>query len=437
MIYISEDNKFINLLFQYLAPLLIIAIVSKAFPVFQYLSYLIFPILILFISLALFNNLIKKIKIKQLIIIFGFPAYCLITSFWSLYPMISIQRSIYALFIYTGVLSFVLLYKKFNKDISLRFFLPANILIIIQAIFSLITKIPSDSWTGGNGLGFMGFAGHQNTLAAAIIFTLPGVIALRIDSYTRGKTFEVKTISTKKVLKNFTSHCFQLLSFIFLIVTNLLLLILTYSRAAWLALVLGITLYIILSKKIKLIISFFALIFISIITVISVPEVYVSIESVVQKGDSHLLSRRTILWQPSIKAANEGGLLGLGYGVSAPYIKTPPLTGSYYVNGRYVREKGNSFLALLEETGIFGLILFLLPLLYLVSRKTNAIRFYTSLDKDLHSQDFKLKLNNENIKLLLSVLAALFIHAQFEAWWVGIGSVQFPLFLIYLFLVIL
>jgi len=38
--------------------------------------------------------------------------------------------------------------------------------------------------------------------------------------------------------------------------------------------------------------------------------------------------------------------------------------------------------------------------------------------------------------LLTAALTAFILHAQFEAWWVGVGSVQLPLFLLYIGLTI-
>jgi len=38
--------------------------------------------------------------------------------------------------------------------------------------------------------------------------------------------------------------------------------------------------------------------------------------------------------------------------------------------------------------------------------------------------------------ILLSSLAAFILHAQFEAWWVGVGSVQLPLFFVYVGLIV-
>lgn len=73
------------------------------------------------------------------------------------------------------------------------------------------------------------------------------------------------------------------------------------------------------------------------------------------------------MWEPSYKAALNGGLTGLGYGISDPDILLPG-TGSHYDGERYVREKGNSVLALIEEVGFTGLILFLLPLMYVLKK---------------------------------------------------------------------
>jgi O-antigen ligase len=402
MVNLPEDNRSLALIFQYSLPVLIIAVVSRTFPVFSFIYYLVIPLFIFYIFIAFSLKLYKQISVGLTLILFAFPAYCLITSAWSLYPSISVQRSLYLVFIYTGLISAVLLYKKYNKNISLKFLIPANIIVIILSIFSLLTNIPANSWSGGNGLGFMGFAGHQNILAASILFTFPGATALVLNhSAERKKNFKV-------------------LSFYFLILTfDFLILILTYSRASWFALLIGFITFIIVTKNIKIILSLISLFIIIIIIIFTVPSVKYALDSLQQKGDSPLWSRREILWHPSYEASKLGGLIGLGYGVSAPDIKTPELTGSYYENGRYIREKGNSVLAVIEETGIIGLLLFLLP---------------------IFSIFIKLKIRNSllasHFSLLTAFLVAFLVHAQFEAWWVGVGSVQLPLFYIILFLLL-
>ena len=143
------------------------------------------------------------------------------------------------------------------------------------------------------------------------------------------------------------------------------------------------------------------------------------------KDGGKILGRRMILWEPSFEAAKLGGVFGLGYGVSAPDIKTPILTGSHYENGRYIREKGNSFLAIIEETGLIGLILFLLPMIWIIRKFI------------IYNSQFTIKENfrsNSTLYIVHCTLLAMFVHAQFEAWWVGVGSVALPLYLIFLFI---
>ena len=242
---------------------------------------------------------------------------------WSLNPKITFERSGYLIFIYAGILSAILLYKKFLPEKGIEFLIPANILVIVISLFSLITNSPSNSWSGGNGLGFMGFAGHQNTLAAAMLFTLPGLLAYKIKD--KGTKINVVRI------------------FYFLLLTfNFLLILLTYSRAAILALVIGTITYLIITKSKKILAILFSSTALLFVLYFTVSPLQSSIDSVLNKDGGKILGRRMILWEPSFEAAKLGGVFGLGYGVSAPDIKTPILTGSHYENGRYIREKGNS-----------------------------------------------------------------------------------------------
>ena len=71
----------------------------------------------------------------------------------------------------------------------------------------------------------------------------------------------------------------------------------------------------------------------------TIPLIQNSFDSVLTKDGGKILGRRMILWEPSLEAAKLGGVFGLGYGVSAPDIKTPILTGSHYEDGRYITRK--------------------------------------------------------------------------------------------------
>jgi len=413
---LSAENPYIQVFIKYSLPFLVIGFLSRTFPITNPV-YFIVPVLLTINILLAFILIPRTDKtLTYLFIILLFPAYCLITSIWSLYPIITLQRSLYLLLLYTGIFSSVLLYKKFFPNKGLGFLIPANIIILILSSLSLIFGVPADRWTGGNGLGFMGFAGHQNILAAAILFTIPGIVAKGAEQSAKSPVFRISSYSAFGGL---------LLSF------NLLLLIITYSRASLFAFVIGVITYLLITRSKKILATLltgFTLIFVLYLTISPFKN---SIDTVLNKNSGNILVRRTVLWEPSLEAAKQGSIFGLGYGVSAPDIKTPIKTGSHYEDGRYVREKGNSVLAMIEETGLIGLMFFLLPVFWFL-RKFSILNFQFSIQE-------KLKNNYSFLtcppwRILNSSLAAMLLHAQFEAWWVGVGSIALPLYLIILFL---
>lgn len=399
---ISPVNKYILLFNNYSLPILVIGIISRTFIITSNLYFIVPAILLINIFIFLLLTTKQSKDYFYFLIIILFPVYCAFTTLWSLTPEISIQRALYLLLMYFGVYATVYIYRHFsNNRLSLIYLLPANIIIVILSVFSLISGLPGNSWTGGNSSGFMGFAGHQNTLAAAILITLPGVIAICLENIAKGKS----------------SGIFRVSSFVLLLTVNIFILFITYSRAAILTLAIGFIAYLILIKSKKYLSFLFIILILIIVSYFTIPFSQNSIENVLNKKNEKLLNRRIVLWQPSLEAAKIGGLFGLGYGVSAPDIKTPKKTGSHFEDGVYVREKGNSILALIEETGFAGLFIFLLPVILLIRK-------------------FKIGLDNSSFLILNSSLAAMFVHAQFEAWWVGVGSISLPLFLIFLFMVL-
>ncbi|OQY70208.1 MAG: hypothetical protein B6D44_16285, partial [Ignavibacteriales bacterium UTCHB2] len=90
----------------------------------------------------------------------------LLTALWSSYPIISAERAFYFILLSAGCLAAGNLWLRYSSEGILDFLLPANIIVVLVCLFSLITNIPSDSWSGGNGKGFMGFFGQQNLLAS-------------------------------------------------------------------------------------------------------------------------------------------------------------------------------------------------------------------------------------------------------------------------------
>lgn len=387
-----------------LSALAVIAVISRAFEHFSFLYYALIPLLVLIAATGLNKFGIGKQPFRLLILIFLFPAWAIITSLWSYHPGLSFERGVYLLVIAVGTFYAGYLYTSVNKKSPINYFLPANVLMIALSVISLISGFPAEAWIGGNERGFMGFSVHQNTLASLLLLTLPAII------------WNITTADKSFNLKKFFFYRLFLWALLFL---NILVMVLTHSRTSLLSLCIMVLIFILIYSEKKLMAAFIllsVLIFIAAGALLIKP-VTTAAEDFLHKGYADMLGNRMILWLPSADAAKEGGLTGLGYGVSHPEISSEG-AGSHYQGERYVREKGNSVLALIEETGAAGLILFLLPFAYIFFNLIKLIKHGRHPDLLAAS-------------ILIASLAAFILHAQFEAWWVGPGSVQLPLFYFY------
>ena len=114
----------------------------------------------------------------------------------------------------------------------------------------------------------------------------------------------------------------------------------------------------------------------------AVPDVYETLEQryvrkVPEGSEADILSSREQLWEESYEQAIKGGFVGGGYGVT---IGDTDFAGGLTAYG-YGREKGNSQLAIIEETGILGLSLYVLFLVLLFHKATLSVR--QSIDPDM------------------------------------------------------
>lgn len=421
---------------KYFLPFFVFAVVSRAIDEINFFYYSVPVLCLLFIIyfiLELNRNRFKLIINKAgynvrsdgiryqvlFLILFVIPGiWFLITSIWSSYPVISATRSVYYILISAGCISAGILWKKFSSGGVFDFILPANIFIILLCLFSLITRIPSDSWTGGHGKGFMGFFGHQNTLASLLLFTLPAALGITYEILSK------KPVTKSKIVTR--SHFAKLngykIFFISILILNILFIILSYSRSVILSVLFGLLVFLLINKKWKVLgLSTVTLLIASLIILVT-PSLNNFTSNIIKKDFPEFYSSRLWMWEPSFEAAIHGGITGLGYGISDPDIQ-PGSIGDHYEGERFIREKGNSVLALIEETGLIGLVLFLIPMIYVF------IKF------KIYNLEFRMKKEhqkNYTLCILHSALFAFLLHAQFEAWWVGVGSVQLPLFFLYL-----
>jgi O-antigen ligase len=128
-------------------------------------------------------------------------------------------------------------------------------------------------------------------------------------------------------------------------------------------------------------------------------------------GGDVFFSRRTT-WEKTYEGAKRGGVLGLGYGVSAGFNDfSLGLTSN-----TYGREKGNTQLAVWEETGLVGLTIYGLLLL------TMFMDFFSVLAR-IADQDQRVE-----YALMIGLIGGLVAQSVFEAWWTSPGSMESAMF---------
>jgi len=434
MINSNNLNKFI----EYALPLTAALIICRAFPVLSFFYYAVPLLLFLTLAVNLYphsafaNAAADRLNLSAadkhlrtvLFLIATFGIWAAVTSAWSSFPLVTLSRAAYFFLITIPPVLLGYLWSKNERNELFAFLLPANFIIVMVSLYSLITSAPANAWTGGHGLGFMGYAGHQNTLAAAIVFTVPSVLFPLLKEITerlknKDKSIIIKTRLTFSIFLIPPVLWLRRAGFILIFILNLYLLILSVSRAGVITLIIMLLVFILLSfnKKttlllIFLIISAFAISFVSSQTV----------REFVFKTEETIGDRRIVNIRETIEAAKNGGFFGLGYGISQP-PSNDRVIGHYENNGKlFVREKMIGTLALVEEVGVIGLAFFLAVIGYVFLLLLKTFKTVTlSLSKGIQSF-------NHAHKLLLSVIVAFCSHAQFEAWWVGVGSVQLPLF---------
>ena len=412
-------------LFAYIVPLTAALIICRAFPVLSFFYYAV-PIflalsLLLYLNRNLNHFLYPKLNLPHpskwlkivLILVVLFGVWAAITSFWSPFLKVSLSRSAY--FILVSVASVLLGYfwvRSENNELF-GYLLPANFIVMIVSFYSLITATPDDAWTGGHGLGFKGFASHQNTLASAIIFTIPSVLFPFLKEI--GIWF-----SHKSEIKRMPSKWF--LIFILILILNLYLLIISVSCGSVLALIIMVLSFFLLSLNWK-----GKIFFLSVIITLTVGLYYSShsVREFIFKTESRIGDRRVENINETVQAAKNGGLVGLGYGISQQPANEA-IIGYYEQDGKiFIREKMISALALIEETGLVGLFLFAAPLFLVIWRSVSSLRLSRYWEKEDRRKYLEDRMNTA---FLISVIIAFCFHAQIEAWWVGVGSIELPLF---------
>lgn len=346
---------------------------------------------VLLIFVIIKQYLIRFFDMNFALILILYLTWCFLTSFWSSIPLLSFMKSgaliLSALTMISAGIAWIIT-QKWNKSLDYLWIIS---LITLLSGFSghLSSNSINDEWYTGN-------VGNPNLFGMLVTMSIPYVLwKTYINKYNKKKYF----------------------IWMFLLLSSLYFLMLSMSRASMIAVILtfiGFTISLKMTKKTLLLItslflglSIIALNPSAVDNIITVSKLYLYKSS--SQGD-FLYSRRQV-WDQSLTGASEGGWIGLGYGVS--WGKEEFNWDHRLTSTAYGREKGNSQLAILEETGIIGFILYL----FIIS-----IIFFKLIN--LH-----LRVVNPEHKVLIGIIAGLFlgliVQSGFEGWWDSPGSPEF------------
>ncbi|KAF0150362.1 MAG: Uncharacterized protein FD143_2596 [Ignavibacteria bacterium] len=396
--------------------LIIVLLFSRGF-IWINVLYFLFPLLLGILIVTDIQSLKQELlKYYEIIIYFPFVAVILLSALWSQHIVVTLTRSFYFLFLLFGMYIFSLKMEDFNLSIK-KLFIPIITLVIIVSVLSLLLKFPTEYRTGGNGLGFMGFAAHQNTLGS-IMFVFTSILNYTLFSLNKNESARGSKIYLL-LLANLLS---------------LFILISTFSRGAIISYFLFGVVFVLFEygyKKTLLVIVSIAVVFL-LLSRIDMVNQYLNYAG--YKGADRIISSREAMYLGSFEAAKNGGLFGLGYGVSDQAISVG-VPGDV-VNGVFIREKGSTLLALVEETGIIGAILFYLPVGIVLWK---GVRVKTLRQDQCYVHFVKLSVTNgmsversKELSFLIGIIIAMTVHSQIEAWGVGVGSVMLPVYLLFL-----
>lgn len=323
------------------------------------------------------------------LILFAYLLWCSATYLWSQVPLLSALKVTALLMLVVGFVSSGYMWVRWTGVSGAIWY--AFPLVFIALFAALVGTVTPTSRLQSAGVElYTGLAGNPNMLGSLLDMTLPFLLVQMYRSRPRPRAWLAWTMILGVVV---------------------IFLLMTVSRASILAaLAIGVG-YILTARTLRPIhVTFLAgiTIVVSIVVIIGASEQLVA--RYVYKGQQYteygVLQTRMDPWTISYEAAKEGGLIGAGYGVSVGYTE---FRGGLTAVG-YGREKGNTQLAIIEETGLVGFVLYA-TFLFALSKKIR--RTMRRCDK-------------REDRVLLGTLAGgltgYFIKSIFEAWWVAPGS---------------
>jgi O-antigen ligase len=316
--------------------------------------------------------------------------WCMLTSIWSEVPELSVAKSTaFVLVSLTFVSAGYFWIEKRDKLNAIRYLVPVATLALFAGIMG------NNAATIGANLKIYGGLTHPNALGAMIVMSLPVLLWIAYKE-------------RKKPLARWI--------WIALVAVALAVLMRSGSRASTLGAAIVLILFL-MSLKIRVTVFYSLLIMGALLIAASVDAelIHATYHDYLLKGQTEkkgILFSRERVWDKSYENAIAGGWFGAGYGVT---IGDTVFEGGLTAE-TYGREKGNAQLAIVEETGKIGLLLYFGLLLTLFTRILSAFI------REKHG-DMKVILG-----LIMGALCGITFTSVFEAWWVAPGSAESAFF---------
>ena len=358
------------------------AFLASNFPLGLAGVYARFPMIALLIASCVF--IVGRTRLGRINALFAtvylFLTYSFVTTFWT--ENVSLSLAKWALYA-TVSLAFLVGGTAAAQSTSpgTNPFDPLKYLFLPMMASSIYALLLGKGWIEGN---FSGMCGNSNALGASVMLTSPWLI------------YELKRSWGDRRRKRWL---------LLLAAFTVLVMLATHSRAALCAFFI---IPVFASRQLNVgrkVILLYLGTMLLIVTYALRPETFdLFYHSYVAKRSDNIMASRGTQMEDSWDAAKQGGLFGEGFGVSVGLSRYWDLK----TFSRISREKGNSILAIVEETGLVGLAFYLAVLcsMYVAFRRCSR-----TPDPD---QKF---IANIAIAYFLAAL----VHGQFEAWFLSFG----------------
>lgn len=347
------------------------AIVQYRYP------YIFSFILVLYIFFISFKDSIYLSNIKAIMLWIFFCIVCFLSSifsfdvFYSLNELFFVVISIFLVFVIAN-------HKYFQENIFwsvVRLVLWVSFIVSIVGIYgTLLGNYVKLEGVGGKEFHFLG------TTFQIVVHGIDGVP--RFGSIIGETPNNLAMINMIAVIFCIGYYFKFRKNYVFLysvLIINILLLLLSFSRLSILATILGVIFFFSLVSENKMSLFRKLLVFgifaVSLVVILELS--YDLVEILIEKTKNKGLTNRDSIWLLAMEYFYENPILGIGYGLSKEYVLER--------NGLPYSHLHNLYLKLLVETGILGLFSFIVFCGYILAaglkkvKKQNDIELYVAL----------------------------------------------------------